>query len=201
MPSFPTTNLSEDHLASDSIHGGNARARTRCTKPMVCSGLLDTYTHQDRTPVTGREFLGLQAVDLLVAHKSDRLTRDLAGTSNSPPHLGAHSPCSWSVSVSLVVGPACYDLWSVTGISLFMQSTCFSLSSKTFNEAVEIDAGASRYSCSPKRNHYSFSCTLALLISECLLDMTRDNVQNAIRKKPPSRTTPATSKAALYNVE
>ncbi|MCJ1252069.1 hypothetical protein MMC30_009307 [Trapelia coarctata] len=80
MPSFPTSVPSEDHFDNASIRGGSARARTRCTKPLVYSGSLDPYTHQDVTPVIGREFQALQVVDLLAAHNSDQLIRDLAVT-------------------------------------------------------------------------------------------------------------------------
>lgn len=84
MPSFPTSTLPEDSLDSASIRGGNARAHTRCTKPLVYSGSLDSYNHEDVTPVIGREFQGLQVVELLAAHNSDQLIRDLAVTSTPP---------------------------------------------------------------------------------------------------------------------
>jgi len=90
MPSFPTTTLSEDHLNSTAYHGGDARAHSRCTTPLIYSGSLDSYTHQDITPAIGREFQGLQAVDLLAAHNSDQLIRDLAVTSNASLNLFAH---------------------------------------------------------------------------------------------------------------
>ncbi len=90
MPSFPTTTLPEDPHDSISYHGGNARAHTRCTKPLIYSGSLDSYAHQDITPVMGREFPALQALDLLAAHNSDQLIRDLAVTSTSPLDIFAH---------------------------------------------------------------------------------------------------------------
>lgn len=68
--------------------GGDARARTRCTEPLVYSGSLDSYAHRDLTPVIGREYDNLQVADLLKASDSNRLIKDLAVTgklsSNSP---------------------------------------------------------------------------------------------------------------------
>lgn len=113
MPSFPTNTLSEDHLDGASTRGGNARARTRCTKPLVYSGSLDSYTYQDVTPVIGREFQGLQVVDLLAAHNSDQMIRDLAVTSNPPTYIYAvpksERPtwCSLRAWCRLPARPAC----------------------------------------------------------------------------------------------
>ena len=84
MPSFSTPNVTVEPFAGSSIRGGNAKARTRCRKPLTYSGSLDSYSHQDVTPVIGREFQGLQAVDLLQAHNSDQLIQDLAVTSEVP---------------------------------------------------------------------------------------------------------------------
>lgn len=61
------------------ILGGNAAATTRCAKPLVYSGTLDKYEHADVTPVIGREYRGLQVVDLL--RGDDQMFRDLAATS------------------------------------------------------------------------------------------------------------------------
>lgn len=63
-----------------SIHGGHEQARSSCLTPLVYSGSLDTYPHIDVTPVIGREFDGLQVVELLESSQSDRLIKDLAIT-------------------------------------------------------------------------------------------------------------------------
>jgi hypothetical protein len=74
-------------LPTNGVHvfrGGNPQARPRSTEPLSTTGLLDGYTYEDITPVIGREFTGLQVVDLLKASNSDDLIRDLAVTGNSP---------------------------------------------------------------------------------------------------------------------
>lgn len=53
-------------------------ALTRLTKPLEYGGLLDSYKNSDLTPVIGREYHGLQIVDLLKAENGDALIRDLA---------------------------------------------------------------------------------------------------------------------------
>ncbi|KAK7711146.1 hypothetical protein SLS63_012738 [Diaporthe eres] len=58
--------------------GGNAQARPRLLKPLRYAGTLDNFTHQDVTPVIGREYEGLQVRDLL--KWGDDLIRDLAVT-------------------------------------------------------------------------------------------------------------------------
>lgn len=62
--------------------GGNAQARPRLLKPLRYAGTLDNFTHQDVTPVIGREYEGLQVRDLL--KWGDDMIRDLAVTSE--PH-------------------------------------------------------------------------------------------------------------------
>lgn len=76
MPSAQYTEESNGDLPN--IRGGNSKARTRCLQPMVNSGSLDKYQHQDITPVIGREFEGLQVTDLLKG--DEQLIRDLAVT-------------------------------------------------------------------------------------------------------------------------
>lgn len=66
---------------SSTIRGGNEQARPRITKPLVYSGSLDSFTQNDLTPVIGREFKGVQVVELLKASNSDELIKDLAVTS------------------------------------------------------------------------------------------------------------------------
>ncbi|KAG9672662.1 putative TfdA family taurine dioxygenase, partial [Aureobasidium melanogenum] len=57
-----------------------SEARTRLTKPLEYSGLLDSYQSSDLTPVIGREYHGLQVADVLAAKNSDALIRDIAVT-------------------------------------------------------------------------------------------------------------------------
>ncbi|KAB5547078.1 alpha-ketoglutarate-dependent taurine dioxygenase [Coniochaeta sp. 2T2.1] len=64
--------------ASSNIVGGNDVARPQLSKPLSYTGTLDSYSHNDLTPVIGREFEGLQVTDLLNA--SDAVIRDLAVT-------------------------------------------------------------------------------------------------------------------------
>lgn len=64
---------------SQQIVGGHAQAGTRLHKPLQYAGTLDHFTHQDLTPVLGREYEGLQARDLLTW--GDDMIRDLAVTS------------------------------------------------------------------------------------------------------------------------
>ena len=64
----------------DFIRGGHEQARSRCLKPLMYSGSLDPYLHKDLTTAIGREFDGLQAVDLLKSSQSDQLIKDLAIT-------------------------------------------------------------------------------------------------------------------------
>ncbi|KAF2824871.1 taurine catabolism dioxygenase [Ophiobolus disseminans] len=58
--------------------GGHSKARSRLLKPLVDSGSLDSFKHQDLTPVIGREFEGLQVTDLL--RWGDTMISDLAIT-------------------------------------------------------------------------------------------------------------------------
>src|SRR5689334_15607063 len=67
--------------AESSIVGGHESARSRLLKPLVYSGSLDGFKHQDSTPVIGREYEGLQVRDLL--KWGDEMIRDLAITSMS----------------------------------------------------------------------------------------------------------------------
>jgi len=60
------------------IRGGHPDSRPRNSEPLVDSGSLEKYIHNDLTPVIGREYTDLQAVDLMKADDSDRLLRDLA---------------------------------------------------------------------------------------------------------------------------
>lgn len=75
MPSI----VDDESSPQDHILGGHAQARTRLRKPLQYTGTLDHFTHQDLTPVLGREYEGLQARDLLTWE--DDMIRDLAVTS------------------------------------------------------------------------------------------------------------------------
>jgi hypothetical protein len=80
MPSLKRVHIEEEHdEPRNGIIGGNASARTKLQKPLTYTGSLDKFTHQDLTPVIGREFEGLQVTDLL--NGSDEAIRDLAITS------------------------------------------------------------------------------------------------------------------------
>ncbi|KAI9827280.1 MAG: hypothetical protein M1832_005418 [Thelocarpon impressellum] len=80
MPSaLPPDNVA-DQANGSSVRGGNEQAKTRLTEPLVYTGLLDSYSHRDLTPAIGREFEGLQVVDILNAANRDDLIRDLAVT-------------------------------------------------------------------------------------------------------------------------
>ena len=63
------------------IRGGNAKARTRCIKPLTYAGSLDRYEHLDLTPAIGREYYGVQVIDLL--NSDEQTIKDLALTSKS----------------------------------------------------------------------------------------------------------------------
>jgi len=79
MPSVKRIHVEEGHGDEDAnIIGGNASARSRLLNPLVYSGSLDRFKHQDLTPVIGREFEGLQVTDLL--RWGDEMIRDLAIT-------------------------------------------------------------------------------------------------------------------------
>lgn len=56
--------------------------QTSSPKPLKQSGALENFTHEDTTPVIGREFPDVNIVDdLLNASNADELIRDLAITS------------------------------------------------------------------------------------------------------------------------
>ncbi|KAH9873353.1 hypothetical protein J1614_005751, partial [Plenodomus biglobosus] len=81
---MPSAAVKHSHIDDDSdtanpqIVGGHSSARSRLVKPLVYSGSLDSFEHQDITPVVGREFTGLQVTDLL--KWGDELIKDLAIT-------------------------------------------------------------------------------------------------------------------------
>lgn len=76
---MPSADFVDTNGVDSNIRGGNAKARTRCLKPMVDSGSLDKYSHRDLTPVIGREYEGLQVKELLKAE--EQVIKDLAVTS------------------------------------------------------------------------------------------------------------------------
>ncbi|GIK04993.1 hypothetical protein Aspvir_009092 [Aspergillus viridinutans] len=65
---------------AESIRGGHEQARPSIFQPLEYSGSLDSFSHLDLTPVIGREYTGLQVVDILSSPERDRLIRDLAVT-------------------------------------------------------------------------------------------------------------------------
>ena len=86
MPSVERIHVEEGHGDEDAnIIGGNASARSRLLNSLVYSGSLDSFKHQDLTPVIGREFEGLQVTDLL--RWGDEMIRDLAITGMAFPSL------------------------------------------------------------------------------------------------------------------
>lgn len=80
-----------------------SEARTRLTKPLEYSGLLDLYQSSDLTPVIGREYYGLQVADVLAAKNSDALIRDIAVTGQSIPIQHINTPRSNTSEKSLSV--------------------------------------------------------------------------------------------------
>lgn len=80
---MPSVNLPASEQQLDGhFFGGNVQARPRLHKPLRYAGTLDNFTHQDVTPVIGREYEGLQVRDLL--KWGDDMIRDLAVTGE--PH-------------------------------------------------------------------------------------------------------------------
>ncbi|KAL3473831.1 hypothetical protein BJX99DRAFT_248651 [Aspergillus californicus] len=73
---MPTV-IERDHL---SVRGGHPESRPRISRPLQYSGSLNAYQSQDLTPVIGREYEGLQVVDILRSPECDRLIQDLAVT-------------------------------------------------------------------------------------------------------------------------
>ena len=75
------TGVNGVHKSSvSSVRGGNVQSQTRCLNPIVYSGSLDRYKHQDLTPVIGREYEGLQVTALLDEPDRHRRIKDLAAT-------------------------------------------------------------------------------------------------------------------------
>jgi hypothetical protein len=79
MPSVKRSRIEDVHADGyANIIGGHASARSRLLEPLVYAGSLDSFKHQDLTPVIGREFEGLQVADLL--RWGDAMIKDLAIT-------------------------------------------------------------------------------------------------------------------------
>jgi hypothetical protein len=77
MPSVKRSRVEDVHEDVDAnIIGGHASARSRLLEPLVYSGSLDSFKHQDLTPVIGREFEGLHVTDLL--RWGNAMIKDLA---------------------------------------------------------------------------------------------------------------------------
>jgi hypothetical protein len=73
---MPSAQPSADY----SIRGGHPEARSRLQGPLIDSGSLESFAYLDSTPVIGREYTGLNVVDLLNHPDGDRLIKDLAIT-------------------------------------------------------------------------------------------------------------------------
>ncbi|KAE8164957.1 hypothetical protein BDV40DRAFT_99290 [Aspergillus tamarii] len=69
-----------DNTTSATIRGGNEQSRPRISQPLEYTGTLDTYTHNDLTPVIGREYYGVQVAEILKSEECDRIIKDLAAT-------------------------------------------------------------------------------------------------------------------------
>lgn len=81
MPSVKRVHLDDTDASECSVVGGSPSARSRLLKPLVYTGSLDRFHTQDLTPVIGREYEGLQVVDLL--KWGDEMIRDFAAISSS----------------------------------------------------------------------------------------------------------------------
>lgn len=71
----------DDPTSDRTIHGGHPDARPRICAPLEYTGSLEHFTYNDLTPVIGREYYGVQIVDLLGSKESDRLIQDLGAVS------------------------------------------------------------------------------------------------------------------------
>ncbi|OAK93413.1 taurine catabolism dioxygenase, partial [Phaeosphaeriaceae sp. SRC1lsM3a] len=79
MPSLKRVHVEDGRDGNTgSIVGGQVSARSSLLEPLRYTGSLDSYHHQDLTPVIGREFEGLQVTDLLAS--DDSVIKDLAVT-------------------------------------------------------------------------------------------------------------------------
>ncbi|CAI7648931.1 unnamed protein product [Penicillium discolor] len=66
--------------AMSTFKGGNEESQPRNSQPLEYSGTLDSYSHNDLTPVIGTEYKGLQVTDILKSEQCDQLIKDLAVT-------------------------------------------------------------------------------------------------------------------------
>lgn len=73
--------------AMSTIKGGHEQSQTRNSQPLEYSGSLDSYSHNDLTPVIGTEYKGLQVADILKSEQCDQLIKDLAVTSTLQVHI------------------------------------------------------------------------------------------------------------------
>lgn len=85
MPAVKRAHIDSAETTTSAIVGGYETARPRLLRPLTYTGTLDSFQHQDITPVIGREYEGLQVTDLL--KWGDDMIRDLAvtGTISSRP--------------------------------------------------------------------------------------------------------------------
>lgn len=73
--------------AMSTIKGGHEQSQPRNSQPLEYSGSLDSYSHNDLTPVIGTEYKGLQVADILKSEQCDQLIKDLAVTSTLQVHI------------------------------------------------------------------------------------------------------------------
>lgn len=94
MPSLKRVHVEDGRDGNTgSIVGGQVSARSSLLEPLRYTGSLDSYHHQDLTPVIGREFEGLQVTDLLAS--DDSVIKDLAVTSTLPTPQGWYKRLSF----------------------------------------------------------------------------------------------------------
>ena len=75
-----TTTITESH----SDHQATQISTQNYPKPLLLTGALDGFKHEDLTPVIGREYADVNLVDDIInAKNADELLRDLAITSES----------------------------------------------------------------------------------------------------------------------
>ena len=83
--------ITPEHIATNGYHQSSKKnesngvdtsntAQNQLKSPIKYTGLLDTYTYHDLTPVIGREYVDLQISAILASSNRDALVRDLSAT-------------------------------------------------------------------------------------------------------------------------
>lgn len=71
-----------EHDAAQDTFPAKEASQQEYPAPLKLSGALDSFKHEETTPVIGREFIGVNIVDdLLDSENADERLRDLAITS------------------------------------------------------------------------------------------------------------------------